>query len=62
MSANNKLPLKSLKNKKTTLTAVRRKKIKIRAEIREMETRKIMVKIRKTKSWVFKDQCSNNIS
>lgn len=59
MSANNKLPLKSLK--KTTLTAVRRKKIKIRAEIREMETRK-MVKIRKTKSWVFKDQCSNNIS
>lgn len=49
MSANNKLPLKSLK--KTTLTAVRRKKIKIRAEIREMETRKIMVKIRKTKGF-----------
>ena len=49
------LHLKELEKEKQTQPKVsRRKEIKIRAEINEIETKKTIAKINKTKSWFFK--------
>ena len=47
--------MKVVKNEKQTKPKVSRRKeiIKIRAEINEIETKKTIIKINKTKSWFF---------